>query len=58
MSHQENSASCLGAQLDSLAKVVLQNQRELDLLFMKQQESLCMTLGEIVLVLGQEVRGN
>jgi hypothetical protein len=44
--HQENSSSCLEAQLYSLADVALQNQRGLNLLFMKQ-EGFYMTLGEI-----------
>lgn len=39
----KNSASSVETQLESLAEVVLQNEEELDLLFMRQ-EGLCITL--------------
>ena len=45
LSHLENSTSCLEAQLDSLARVVLQNGRGLNLLFMRQG-AVSRTLGE------------
>lgn len=37
LSHLENPASCLETKLHSLAKIVLQNQRKLDLLVMRQE---------------------
>lgn len=45
LDHLENSPSYLEAQLDSLADTVLQNQRGLDLLFMRP-EGLCRVLKE------------